>query len=296
MPRRLTTEEFIEKAKEVHGDKYDYSRVDYKNAHSKVEIICKIHGSFWQEPHNHLNSYGCSECANQKRALSLSLTTEEFVERAKTIHGDKYDYSKVDYINNYTKVEIICLIHGSFWQEPSSHLNGSGCFECNGKKKKSTETFIQEAKAIYGDKYNYSLVNYKNNKTKVEITCNVCGYNFQITPSDHLKGCGCPYCGYAQRCNNRPAHLYYISINSGAFYKIGVTADTLKERFKNYDLDYKVLLYEKYNNPQDARFKEQQILEKFDEFKYRGEEKILKYQGNTELFTIDVLNLDKENE
>jgi Zn finger protein HypA/HybF involved in hydrogenase expression len=291
--RRLTTEEFIIKAKQIHGDKYNYSLVDYIDAHTKVEIICPIHGKFEQRPKNHLYGQGCPKCGNLKQASSQLLTTEEFIEKSRKIHGDKYNYSLVDYVNNKIKVTIICPIHGEFKQRPNHHLDGRGCPECGGSKKKNTKTFIQEAKALYGDFYDYSEVDYKNNSTKVEIICNTCGHNFQIVPNNFLSGKGCPYCAYAQKCNNKPSHLYYISINNGEYYKIGVTADTLKERFKGYDLDYKVLLYEEYIRPQDARFKEQQILEKFDEFRYK--EKVLKYGGDSELFTKDVLGLDKEN-
>jgi hypothetical protein len=291
MSRRLTTEEFIEKSRKIHGGKYDYSLVDYKNNRTKVTIICPIHGEFKQTPSDHLRGCGCSECSGTKKK-----NTETFIQEAKVIHGDRYDYSLVDYKNVKTKVEIICKIHGKFKQRPKDHLEGAGCPECSGTKKKNTETFIQEAKALYGDFYDYSRVDYKNNCTKVELVCNNCGYAFQTIPNSFLSARGCPYCAYAKHCNNKPAHLYYISINNGEFYKIGVTVKPLKWRFGGYDLDYKVLLWEEYKRPQDARYKEQQILEKFDEFRYRGKKRILKGGGDSELFTIDVLNLDKENE
>ena len=122
---RLTTEEFISRAKKIHGDKYDYSKVDYVNATTPVEIVCMLHGSFMQKPTMHLNGKGCQICGG-----SLPLTTEEFVERARKIHGDKYDYSKVEYINSQTKVCIICPEHGEFWQIAGHHLNGVGCPIC----------------------------------------------------------------------------------------------------------------------------------------------------------------------
>jgi len=130
--KRLTTEEFINKSKEVHGDKYDYSRVNYINNRTKVEIICPIHDSFWQIPasHNDLGN-GCPECGLIKRSDSRTLTTPEFIEKAKEIHNDNYDYSRVNYINNITKVEIICLTHNSFFQKPSNHLVGQGCNICS---------------------------------------------------------------------------------------------------------------------------------------------------------------------
>jgi hypothetical protein len=91
--KKLTTEEFIKRAEIVHGNKYDYSKSNYVNAHKKVIIICKKHGDFLQAPNHHLGGQGCRECGNKK------LTTEKFIKKAEKIHGHKYNYSKVDYIN-----------------------------------------------------------------------------------------------------------------------------------------------------------------------------------------------------
>jgi len=187
--KRLTTEQFIEKAKTIHGDTYDYSLVEYKNNYTKVKIICPIHDIFEQRPNSHLNGNGCPECSGTKK-----LNTEEFIEKAKAIHGDKYDYSLVEYKNNSTKVKIICPEHGVFEQIPSSHLKGSGCSKCSGTKKLTTEQFIEKAKAIHSDKYDYSLVKYKNNYTKVKIICPVHG-TFKQRSGNHLYGQGCPECG-----------------------------------------------------------------------------------------------------
>ena len=105
----MTTEEFILKAKKVHGDKYDYSQVNYVKTTIPVTIICPIHGPFTQRPVNHLRGKGCKYCGN-----AVKHTTEEFIEAARKVHGDKYDYSQVEYVNNKTKVKIICPIHGLF--------------------------------------------------------------------------------------------------------------------------------------------------------------------------------------
>jgi hypothetical protein len=131
-----STTEFINKAKEIHGDKYDYSLVDYKNNRIKVKIICPEHGVFEQTPHNHLCGNKCPKCANIKTKETKKLSIEEFIKRAKTIHNDKYDYSKVKYINSNTKVEIICPIHGSFWQTPAAHNRlKQNCPHCKNKWK-----------------------------------------------------------------------------------------------------------------------------------------------------------------
>lgn len=131
MPKRITTEEFIKKAKEVHGNKYDYSKVKYTNSQTKLCIICPIHGEFWQLPYSHMKGFGCKKCCCEKMSHKLSLNTQEFIEKAKEIHGNKYDYSKVEYVNTRQKVIIICFKHGDFKQEPRAHLQGQGCPKCN---------------------------------------------------------------------------------------------------------------------------------------------------------------------
>ena len=189
-----TTDSFIERAKKLHGDKYDYSKVEYKGKDIKVCIICPKHGEFWQMPHNHLNGAGCPKCKNEYISKKYSDTTETFIEKAKKVHGDKYDYSKVNYINSQTKVCIICPEHGEFWQRPNNHLNGWGCSKCSGSEKKTTKTYIEQAKLVHGDKYDYSELEYINNKTKVQIICKEHGV-FETYPNNHLyMGIGCPKC------------------------------------------------------------------------------------------------------
>ena len=184
----MKEELFVERAKKIHGDKYDYSKVEYKGVHTKVCIICPTHGEFWQEPNSHLHGNGCPKCAGLKK-----FTTKEFIEKAKEIHGDKYDYSKVEYVNLTTKVCIICPTHGEFWQTPSAHIHQKqGCVYCSGKKM-NLESFIEKASVIHKGKYDYSKVNYVNNHTKVCIICPIHG-EFWQTPSGHLRGQGCPKC------------------------------------------------------------------------------------------------------
>ena len=138
----LNKYDVLKRFKEIHGDKYDYSLVDYKNSHVKVKIICPIHGVFEQTPHNHFIGVGCPRCAKTKSKESKKLTTEEFTKRAKEIHNDKYDYSKVNYVNYNTKVEIICPIHGSFWQSPAAHNRlKQNCPHCKNKWKGEESIF-----------------------------------------------------------------------------------------------------------------------------------------------------------
>lgn len=190
--RNKTTEDFIAKARKVHGNKYDYSKVVYKNATEKVCIICPEHGEFWQNPTSHLKGFGCRKCSAQALSKKVRKDTTDFIAEAKTVHGDKYDYSKVEYVNSNTKVCIICPEHGEFWQSPSNHLKGKGCPKCIGRHK-STEDFIASAKKVHGDKYDYSKTEYVNASTKVCVICPEHG-EFWQDPNSHLAGRGCPKC------------------------------------------------------------------------------------------------------
>ena len=203
MGLNFTTDIFIKRAKEIHGDKYDYSLVDYTNAKTKIEIICPVHGKFTQIPYNHLSGKGCKECGCVENGKNRSITLEKFLEKARNVHGDKYDYSKSKIENYKTKIEIICKIHGSFFQTPANHLSGKGCKECGMMStlnhiqencSSSTEDFIKKSKELHGDIYDYSLVDYTNNHTPVEIKCEEHG-SFLQSPRDHLRGHGCHTCG-----------------------------------------------------------------------------------------------------
>jgi len=189
----MNTEEFIEKAKKVHGDKYDYSKSIYINPKEKICVICKEHGEFWQKPYNHLNGQGCSKCRYKILSNKYKKTTEQFICEAKKVHGDKYDYSKVDYNLCQEKVCIICPRHGEFWQRPLSHIQGQGCPKCSGNMKKDKALFVEAAEKIHKNKYDYSKVSYTNNHTKVCIICPIHG-EFWQTPNKHFKGNGCPMC------------------------------------------------------------------------------------------------------
>ena len=193
MGKKLTTEEFIKKANKKHNGKYDYSKVEYIDSHTKVCIICPEHGEFWQGPANHLSGQNCPKCASIEVHTNQSNKKEGFIQKAKEIHGDKYDYSKVEYINNHTKVCIICPEHGEFWQKPIHHTQGKGCPYCGGTKKLTTKEFVEKAKQIHGDRYDYSKVDYISAETKVCIICPEHG-EFWQTPHAHLNGHRCPNC------------------------------------------------------------------------------------------------------
>lgn len=199
MKKRLTTEEFIARAREVHGDKYDYSKVNYINSDTKVCIICSVHGGFWQTPYHHLAGNGCKKCAMKTLQDNRRMTTERFIERVKEIHGDKYDYSKLHYCRPHEEVCIICPEHGEFWQRAAVHLyNGSGCPKCGDLSTKnlqikSTEQFVQECKKVHGDKYDYSKAIYEGANNNIEIICPIHG-SFWQRAKHHEEGVGCPKC------------------------------------------------------------------------------------------------------
>lgn len=215
MGRLLTLDEWKRKANIKHNNKYDYSKVEYKNANTKVCIICPTHGEFWQKPGMHLFGNGCPKCNK-----SFKMNTNAFIEKAKQIYGSKYDYSKVDYKGNKNKVCIICPTHGEFWQRPNDHLNGHGCYKCNcHNHTKNFSNFIEKANKIHLGKYEYVSDTYLNREKKIKIICPEHG-EFWQKPVYHLQGNGCPLCGH--KCNVSEQKIF----------------NTLKEYFGNEEILY----------------------------------------------------------
>ena len=197
--RSYNNEKFIKKAKEIYGNKYDYSKVEYTDSLQKVKIICPIHGEFEKRADGFLQGHGCPKCGWDIGVEKLSLSTEEFIKRAREVHGNKYDYSKVNYTSQKDKVCIICPEHGEFWQNPYTHYLGIGCPKCGVLKRsqtqaKSTEKFIEQAIKVHGNTYDYSKTVYVNSHHLVSIICPIHG-EFQQKPTYHLDGCGCQQCG-----------------------------------------------------------------------------------------------------
>ena len=228
-----TTEEMIRRFKGVHGDKYDYSKVEFVRTDFKVCIVCPIHGEFWQEPRLHLMGMGCKYCAGKE------MTTEEFIRRAKSIHGNKYDYSKVEYKNSKDKVCIVCPVHGEFWQTPGNHLNGkNGCPTCghisaHNKTCSNINDFLRKAYSVHGGRYDYSKVEYYNADTKVCVICPVHG-EFWQTPYKHITcGQGCPKCNSSHLENE----IRTMLLDSGINFEEQKTFDWLKY-YKKLRLDF----------------------------------------------------------
>lgn len=200
--KKLTKEEFIIRSQKIHNNKYDYSKVEYKNRNTKVCIICPIHGEFWQTPAGHLSGRGCSKCGHEKTNASKVITTEIFIQRAKNKHGDKYLYDKTIYSGFDKNVIITCPKHGDFVINAHAHIsNGYGCPVCGqinkGPARLTTEQFIAKARKIHGDKYDYSKVNYTLANQKICIICPEHG-EFWMTPNKHLIGEKCPKCSQSR--------------------------------------------------------------------------------------------------
>lgn len=193
---KINTEEWIKRAKQIHGDKYDYSKTIYVNCRTKVTIICPIHGEFEIRPDGHLRSNGCPKCGYVNIGKALRYDQSKFIEKAKLVHGDKYNYSKTNYIGMFKEITIICPQHGEFKQTPNAHVNlKEGCPECSkASRKLTTEEFIQKANLIHNNFYSYNNVIYVNSNTKVLITCPIHG-DFAVAPHNHLSNkSGCPEC------------------------------------------------------------------------------------------------------
>ena len=276
--KKSTTEEFVQKVVLIHGEgKYDYSKVIYKNNKSKVTIICPEHGEFLQSPNKHLKGQGCPKCKEDEKRSS----TEQFIRKAILIHGDLYDYSKVDYKHSQSKVIIICPIHGEFNQTPNNHLKGQGCPKCANistgvRINSSTEEFIQKAILIHGEgKYDYSKVDYKHSLSKVIIVCQIHG-EFEQSPNNHLNGRGCPKCKaenqriiYGIRFENKynMATIYLLKCwkDNETFLKIGITSKTIEKRYKTTrSMPYKYeTLYEWRGDSKNVVDMEDKIKNKF---------------------------------
>jgi very-short-patch-repair endonuclease len=195
---KSNTDEFIARAKKVHGDKYTYDNVDYKDANKLVIITCPKHGDFPQKPSGHLQGKGCRNCYFEKNRYN----TDEFIEKAKKVHGDKYTYDNVDYKGTNILVDITCPKHGDFPQKPGGHLLGNGCPKCRYETRRlNIDEFIEKAKKVHGDKYTYDNVDYKNSRELVNITCPKHG-DFSIVANSHLRGLGCRDCYLENRLSN----------------------------------------------------------------------------------------------
>lgn len=196
--KKIDTEEFLKRAKAVHGDKYDYSKVAYKNIDTKVTIICHEHGEFSQIPYDHIKGRGCIKCGIEKCASRNRHSKDTFIRRSIEKFGENLDYGKVIYINSTTDVTITCKVHGDFSRTPNEHLNSTGCPYCTGLKPITRDEFVRRATVVHGRKYDYSKSKYTRATKRVVVTCPDHG-DFLALPKDHIaKSSGCPQCAREQ--------------------------------------------------------------------------------------------------
>jgi hypothetical protein len=282
-------ESFKEKANIKYKDKFDYGLItDIQRLDIKVKIICPIHGEFTQTPEKHLaGKYGCKRCGELASAKAKESTLEVYLQKARAVHGDYYDYSKTVYTSIYDKFTFICPIHGEFQQLASGHLAGYNCIKC---RSISLNSFITRANKKHSNKYDYSKVSFRLSKDYITIICPVHGA-FEQRVDSHLRGSSCPDCSSIGFDKTKPAILYYLKINGGQAYKIGITNRTVEERFTKSELQcIEILATKYYNIGEEAYITEQQVLKEYKEYQYSSEKLLL--TGNTELFIKDIFNLD----
>jgi very-short-patch-repair endonuclease len=202
--KELYTKQFICKAVEKHGNKYDYSKTEYVDHKTKVIIGCPQHGDSLQTPNQHINTYGCRNCAIIINAQKHNFNTEQFINKSNEIHSNKYRYDKTVYVNTRSNVIITCLEHGHYTTKAGYHLSKNGCPKCSKSCKKTTDEYIELAKKIHKNRYDYSNTVYVNYDTDVTIICSE-HYEFKQNMYNHINGAGCPSC-----YNKTEGKLYVI--------------------------------------------------------------------------------------
>lgn len=196
--KKLTTEDYIALARTIHGDRYEYAKLNYVTSKKKVTITCPEHGDFEQTPNNHRAGCGCPVCGRLATVQAKTDGFQAFLVKARAMHGGKYSYDEGSYILSSRTVSIFCPEHGVFHQLAASHVSGSGCQLCanqaiNMGLRLSKAKFIEKAVGIHGAKYDYSATIYNGRTRSVDIVCPQHG-QFTQKANDHLSGCGCPAC------------------------------------------------------------------------------------------------------
>jgi len=200
MPIKITKDTILQKIKEVHGDTYDLSKVDYVSMKTPITLICSKHGEFPVLPNSLIyQKSGCSFCGRERSEKAKYKPFDKVIEKCKDVHGETYDYSLItEYKDTTTKYPIICKTHGTFYQNFGHHMSGRGCKECGkesmiNKRSLTQEEFLEKAFISQSDRFDYSKFNYKNYHTKSTVICKIHG-EFEVSPINHLKGTNCPKC------------------------------------------------------------------------------------------------------
>lgn len=238
---------FLEKANKIHSSFYSYNKTNYVNARTKITITCPIHGDFEQLPYNHLMGKGCNKCSIDRNKKLFTKSIDDFINQSNKVHDYKYIYNRTIYINDSSKVEIICPIHGSFLQSANKHINGQGCPSCKISKtrqtniKKHSEIFPIISSDIHNNFYDYSKVNYINRYTPVDIICPKHGLFKQI-PNNHLQGRGCPKCKQSIGEKRVENYLIKMSIKYESQKKFSNCKNILPLSFDFWLPDYNTLI------------------------------------------------------
>jgi Zn finger protein HypA/HybF involved in hydrogenase expression len=211
---KISKEQLLADFKSAHGTRYLYTDVDYVNSHTKVKILCKKHGAFYQTPCNHKNGLGCPKCGHERTADSKRKDTARFIKAAQAVHGNIYEYACTKYAGNHKPIKIACPQHGVFEQLASAHLRGKGCFKCgvdarSDARRLARSEFIHRARAAHGRKYSYTRSNYTGMLEKLIVTCRIHG-DFKQVASAHVLGSGCPKCAKYGFDPSKPATLYVL--------------------------------------------------------------------------------------
>jgi len=247
MKKRIEIKEFESRANALHNSKYDYSKVNFITTLDRIVIICPEHGEFEQQAYSHLRGVGCPKCVKYDW---VKMDKNQFLSKAKTKFGDKFDYSMVELNKATDEIKIICPIHGEIITTGSKFFDSiHGCKKCARDSSRrttlSTEEFISRATKIHEGKFNYSRSVYINKISKITITCPIHG-DYETTPDVHLKpqGHDCPLCSISgwdrtswvkicEKNKNAIPSVYIVRCfnDDESFYKIGRTMRSIKARF-----------------------------------------------------------------
>ncbi len=287
---KQTVDEFLQKIHTKFGDAIIVTPPAEPVEWTKITLTCtcKMHGIFYKKPYKLLESTGCPECS---KSLRHRLNFTDFVKKAKLLHKNMYEYSSENYNGTRSKIHITCKTHGIFTQRVSEHLSGHGCPGCSKqisaqKHRKPFSDFENKANEIHNFKYTYKENTYTAIKDKVVITCPIHD-DFKQAAYSHLQGVGCPLCATSGFDEQKPAILYYLKVNGGQAYKIGITNKTVQERFSNTELQLIEIIHTQYFPlGKTAYLIEQKLLNEFKHLQYTGSQ--LLQSGNTELFTEDI--------
>jgi len=245
--RRKSPEQYIAEVTEIHKGYYTYEHTKYETTEGFIDVTCPEHGVFNIMAGKHRSGQGCKFCGFVKRAKSRTLTQEQFIIGCTAVHGDKYDYSETVYIKDEIPVDVICRKHGKFTLVASKHKCGDGCRDCGietvaALRRTTLPEFIERSNIAHNYKYTYTnVIMGDNGRCLVNVTCKDHG-DFPVSPSNHMRGHGCPDCAGAGYCKTKAGVFYILLVDN--ITKVGITNRTVSKRLRSISrtsgLDFKV--------------------------------------------------------